>query len=177
MAHTSSGHVCHIPEQEIAKVHLSCASKAWQIDALSLSWDHLDGYAFPPIPILPQVIQKMNTYPCTMILVAPGWPGMSWFWELIELATQPPLKLPLMENLLKQPHSNRFHTNLEHLNLHVWLLNSRTKSHQDFQPRWKLELRHLKGPPPEKYIPQGGPYFQNGVTRTRWTSKNLLSLK
>ena len=25
MAHTSSGHVCHIPEQEIAKVHLSCA--------------------------------------------------------------------------------------------------------------------------------------------------------
>ena len=50
--------------------------KAWKIDALNICWEGLDGYVFCPVAILPQVIQKIITYPCRMIVLAPGWPGM-----------------------------------------------------------------------------------------------------
>ena len=59
--------------------------KAWQIDALNISWEALDAYAFCPVAILPQLVQKMVTYRCRVIVIAPGWPGMPWFWDLVEL--------------------------------------------------------------------------------------------
>ena len=33
---------------------------AWAVDALSLSWEHLNAYAFPPVSLLPQVISKIK---------------------------------------------------------------------------------------------------------------------
>ena len=54
-------------------------TKAWKIDALNICWEGLDSYVFCPLAILPQVIQKIITYPCRMIVLAPGWPGMPWF--------------------------------------------------------------------------------------------------
>ena len=73
----------------------------------------------------PSTGPKIWTYQCQMIVIAPGWPEMSWFWDLLELSTQPPLKLPLWRSLLKQPHNNCLHRNLEYLNLHAWNLDSR----------------------------------------------------
>ena len=78
----------------------------------------------------------MRTYACQMIVVAPGWPGMSWFWDLIELSTKPPLLLPHWETLLKQPFSQRFHQNLQYLNLHVWHLDSRPNHLKNSQSQW-----------------------------------------
>ena len=50
---------------------------AWAVDALSLSWENLDAYAFPPISLLNQVISKVMDQGCRrMILIAPGWPNM-----------------------------------------------------------------------------------------------------
>ena len=39
-------------------------NKAWQIDALNISWEALDTYAFCPVAILPQLVQKVITYRC-----------------------------------------------------------------------------------------------------------------
>ena len=89
------------------------------IDALNISWEGLDGYAFCPVVLIPKVIQKMNTYRCKMIVVAPGWPRMHWFWDLVNLSTKPPLQLSHRPHLLKQPFSRKFHQNLMCLNLHV----------------------------------------------------------
>ena len=50
--------------------------KAWAVDALDICWEGLDAYAYCPVPILPQVIQKVITYQCLVIVIAPGWPGM-----------------------------------------------------------------------------------------------------
>ena len=50
---------------------------AWAVDELSLSWEDLDLYTFPPAAILGQVVEKLQDYPCNrIILIAPGWPNM-----------------------------------------------------------------------------------------------------
>ena len=150
---------------------------AWNIDALSISWEGLSGYAFCPVAILPQLVQKMRTYPCTMIVIAPGWPGMSWFWDLIDLSTKLPLTLPLWDHLLLQPNSRFRHRNLSYLNLHAWYLDSRQAFQANFPLKWKAELRLLRDSPQGKFIPQGGPFIGTGVRRTRWSAQNHLFLK
>ena len=148
--------------------------EAWEVDALSIPWQDLNGYAFPPVAILPRVIQKMHTYQCIMIVIAPGWPSMPWFWDLVDLAIHPPLRLPLWGKLLKQSHMQVFHNSLEYLNLHAWCLDPRSTSHLGFQKRWKTELEHLNASHLGPSISQGGPYLGNGVNRIRWMSQTPL---
>ena len=55
--------------------------EAWAVDALSLSWENVDPYAFPLAAILGKVVEKLQDYSCNMIiLIALGWPNMPWFW-------------------------------------------------------------------------------------------------
>ena len=155
--------VWHTPMVDLFATHLNYKlpiyvspdpdKKAWKIDTLNICWEGLDGYVFCPVAILPQVIQKIITYPCRMIVLAPGWPGMPWFWDLVDLSTRVSLQLPHWKTLLKHLHSNRFHNNVEFLNLHVWLLDSgrfssevaerikapqRESSRKVYQSRWTI---------------------------------------
>ena len=131
---------------------------AWAVDALSLQWDQLEAYAFPHVSLIPQVISKLRDQGCRrMILIAPGWPNMPWFWDLVNLSVQIPFRLPLIRDLVTQPFNGLLHRNLSNLNLHAWLLESR-------------ELRLLREAQPEPYISQSGPFFLNGASPTRWTS-------
>ena len=118
-------------------------SQAWETDALNISWEGLDAYVFCPVALIPQVIQKMTTYRCRIIIIAPGWPGTSWFWDLVDLSTKLP-RHPLWVNLLTQPFSNRLHNNLAYLNLHAWHLQSVMKVQEDSQRRWRSVLRSLR---------------------------------
>jgi len=48
--------------------------QALEIDSLSVPWEGLDGYAFPPHSIIPQVVHKVRqTRNLRMILVTPLW--------------------------------------------------------------------------------------------------------
>ena len=77
---------------------------AWRVDALSLQWEELDAYASPPVSLLDQVVSKVVDQGWRrMILIAPGWPNMSWLWDLVNLLVEVPLLLPQVENLLRQP--------------------------------------------------------------------------
>ena len=144
--------------------------RAWETDALNISWEGLDAYVFCPVALIPQVIQKMTTYRCKIIMIAPGWPGMSWFWDLVDLSTRLPLRLPLWVDLLTQPFSNRLHNNLTYLNLHAWHLESVMNIQKDSQRRWRSELRSLRDTPQGESMNQGGPFLGSGVRRARWTS-------
>ena len=95
---------------------------AWDIDALNMNWSGLTAYAYPPRALLHRVIQKVRQSSCLIIVIAPGWPGMPWFWDLVQLSTEIPLKLPVSRTLLKQSHNSVFHSNPQHLNLHTWCL-------------------------------------------------------
>ena len=78
--------------------------KAWDIDALNINWTGLTAYAYPPTA-LHRVIQKIRQCYCLIIVIAPGWPGMSWFWDLVQLSTEIPLQLPGSTTLLKQSYN------------------------------------------------------------------------
>ena len=55
-------------------------SLAVAVDALTLPWEDLDAYAFPPTAILGKVVEKLLGSPCKrIIMIAPGWPNMPWF--------------------------------------------------------------------------------------------------
>ena len=72
---------------------------AWDIDALNINWSGLTAYAYPPTALLHRVIQKIKQCNCLIIVIAPGWPGMPWFWDLVQLSTEIPLQLPVSRTL------------------------------------------------------------------------------
>ena len=59
--------------------------KAWDIDALNINWTGLTAYTYPPTALLHRVIRKIRQCHCLIIVIAPGWPGMPWFWDLVQL--------------------------------------------------------------------------------------------
>ena len=148
---------------------------AWAVDALSLQFRDLDVYAFPPVSLIAQVVSKMVDQGCpSMILIAPGWPNMPWFWDLVILSVQIPLSLPLVTDLVSQPFNGLVHRNLSNLNLHAWLLESRPSRNEASLRKWQEELRLLKESQPEPCTSQSGPFLLSGVSHIRWTSGRPL---
>ena len=86
--------VCHEVQQQVTSVSVSPVPDplAVAVDALSFQWEDLDAYAFPPAAILGKVVEKLQDSPCKrIILIAPGWPNMPWFWDLVAMSSQIPL--------------------------------------------------------------------------------------
>ena len=148
---------------------------ATAVDALSLSWEELDAYAFPPTAILGKVVDKLQDTLCMrIIIIALGWPNMPWFWDLVAISSQIPLSLPLLPNLLTQPFNQIPHTNLSNLNLHAWLLEPQQSRSKGSLRTWQQELRLLRGDQPDQSMRQSGPYLQSGASLIRWTSGHPL---
>jgi len=127
----------------VAPVHLP---GAWDIDAMSMNWEGMWAYAYPPTPLLSKVIQKILSENCLIVLIAPFWPAQSWFPSLVNLAIDHPRKLPQFGNkLLKQPHINKYHQALETLQLHAWLLCRKQYRKEAFPKQWLSEWVQAKG--------------------------------
>ena len=99
---------------------------AFAVDALAMCWDGMWGYAFPLLPLIPQVLRKIREEKAEIILVAPWWPKRDWSLDLLELSREAPLRLPVWDRLLVQPRTSRFHRNPAVLNLHAWRLSHDT---------------------------------------------------
>ena len=149
--------------------------QTWAMDALSLSWEDLNPYAFPPVTIFGKVVVKLQDYPCNrIILIAPGWPNMPWFWDLVAMSSQIPLCLPNLPNLVSQPFNQTLHRNLPNLNLHAWLLEPQQSRSRASLRQWQHELRLLKEDQPDPSMRQSGPFLQRGASAIRWTSGHHL---
>ena len=149
--------------------------QAWAVDALSLSWEDLDPYAFSPAAILGKMVERLQDYPCNrIILIAPGWPNMPWFWDLVAMSSQIPLCLPNIPNLVSQPFNQVLHWNLSNLNLHAWLLEPQQSRSRASLRQWQHELRILKEDQPDLSMRQSGPFLQSGASVIRWTSGHHL---
>ena len=141
--------ICH-EVQQVTSVSPVPDPLATAVDALSLPWEDLDAYAFPPAAILGKVVEKLQDTPCKrIILIAPGWPNMPWFWDLVAMSSQIPLSLPNLPSLLTQPFNQIPHRNLTNLNLHAWLLEPQQSRNRASLRQWQQELRLLKGDQPD----------------------------
>ena len=83
-------------------------------------------YAYPPICLIPKILQHITQYNCQLILIAPHWPRRHWFLNLLKLITDFQRKLSVREDLLHQPKSNILHPNPAVFNITAWLLSTNT---------------------------------------------------
>ena len=178
-------HVWHTPQVDLFATRFNCKlpqfvspvpdPKAWAVDAISLSWEDLDPYAYPPTALLGKVLSKIRDNPCRrIIIVAPGWPKMPWFWDLVEMSAQVPLCLPQRPDLVTQPFNQVQHDNLLNLNLHAWLLEPLASENRGSLKQWRTELKLLREAQPGPSMRQSGPFLKDGATTIRWTSGRLL---
>lgn len=119
---------------------------ATAVDALSIDWNGMFAYAFPPSVLIPKVLQKVAQSHCQIILVAPLKWSRSWITLLLDLAVEVPRKLPVRSDLLMQPRSRVFHNDPACLALHVWRLSGPRLDRRDSVPQpWRESLRQ-EGP-------------------------------
>ena len=176
LAPCTSGHVCDKVQLQTSPIYVSPVPdpNAWAVDALTVSWENLDMYAFPPVSLLGKVVSKLSNHLYKrlkrVILIAPGWPNMPWFWDLVELSSEIPLCLPNQPDLVTQPFNKAHHRDLSNLNLHAWLLEPRQSRSKVSLVQWRHELRLLREVQPEQSMRQSGPFLSDGVRQVRWTS-------
>ena len=138
----------------------------WDIDALNINWTALTAYTYPPMALLYRVIQKIRQCYCLIIVIAPGWPGMPWFWDLVHLSTNyNSTTTSSVNDSSQQSHNYVFHSNPQHLNLHAWCLGVDSSKNKASLWRWQRELLHLRGHQQESSISQSGPYLRNGAEK------------
>ena len=140
--------------------------RAWALDALSLDWNSLVAYAFPPFILIPQVLRKIRLSKCQVLLVAPWWPQRSWFNDLLELLRGAPRALPDRTDLLFQ-RNNVLHPNPQVLHLHVWPLSGLPSERNAFLKELPLLSHHLEGPPLQQFTMRSGRSTLVGVLNRR----------
>ena len=151
--------------------------KALAIDALSMDWNHLHAYAFPPFILIAAVLEKIRQHQCRIVLIAPFWPQQQWFSELLLLLVSAPVRLPLIPRLLTQSKGRFVHQNLPILDLHAWELSNNQSEirnfHKTLQNLSPDQEEHLH----KKSTMQNGPSSLIGVMQKRLIrSRPLLQL-
>ena len=97
--------------------------------------------------------------------IAPGWLGMPWFWDLVQLSTEIPLQLPVSRTLLKQSHNYVFQSSPQHLNLHACCLGVDSSKNKASLWWWQRELLSLRDRQQGPSTSQSGPYLRNGAEK------------
>ena len=84
--------VCHQVQQESSPVRVPSPGQGSLGSGRS---EHMGGHGqvcLSRTPLITNVINKILGHDCLWIIViAPGWPNMSWFGDLVNLSTQIPL--------------------------------------------------------------------------------------
>lgn len=65
------------------------------VDALAQSdWDCENNYVNPPFRMIGQVLDKIIISKAKATVIAPFWPGQTWFQKLLRIAVCPPIRIP-----------------------------------------------------------------------------------
>ena len=141
---------------------------AWAVDALSLDWNLMFGYAFPPFILIPTILRKIQlSQQCRILLIAPVWPQRSWFNDLLSYLADSPIRLPLQKDLLSQSRGRLFHANPEMLHLHAWPLSSDRLERNNFLQKLPLVSPNLEDPLLGSFTTQSGISSPIGVSQGR----------
>ena len=171
LGESPSGPVRNQPEQKSSYI---CLSDARSSGLGSRCPQHPMGkpgcLCFSSHPLLPKVVQKLQSQMFRMILIAPGWLTKPWFWNLVELSLDIPRQLPPIQTLLKQPLNNHYHANPISLNLHVWYLRVQHSKNMVSLQKWQKELLLLRDSPQDPFTLPSGLFSNVGAQTNRWTS-------
>ena len=135
---------------------------AWAVDALSLDWNLLVAYAFPPFILIPQVLRKIRNAECHVLLVAPLWPQRSWFSDLLYLLWDYPRALPRRTDLLFQ-RNQVLHSTPDMFQLHVWPLSGLPSERNAFRLGLPPSSPRLEETPPLQSTTLSGGSLPIGV--------------
>ena len=92
----SYGSICHLSEPQTSTVRVSSPRPqclGHRCSKHKLVRSHC--LCLPSDGSPSQGILKIRQCNCLVIVIAPGWPGLPWFWDLVQLSTQIPLQLPV----------------------------------------------------------------------------------
>ncbi|XP_070591658.1 uncharacterized protein [Erythrolamprus reginae] len=89
-------------------------------NALLSSWPPGLLYAFPPVNLIPRVVEKILHEEAEVILLAPYWPRRPWFADLVELSVSPPWRIP--DQIISLSQGNLKHPDPQWLHLTGWHL-------------------------------------------------------
>ena len=163
VVHTICRLICHSSEPQTSTVRISCPRP--KCLGHRCSEHKLDGShcLFLPCDGSPsQGDPKIRQYHCLIIVIAPGWPGMPWFWDLVQLSTEIPLQLPVSTTLLKQSHN--------HLNLHAWCLGVDSSKKQGFSVEVAERIAAPQRSSTRTIYKSKWTLFQNGPEKIWWIS-------
>lgn len=94
------------------------------VDAFSHSpWPRTLLYAFPPVPLIPRLLARIQEELLTVILVAPERTSASWFPVMIQLLSGKPWQLPWRRDALSQLDGAILHFPVIGQRLWAWPLN------------------------------------------------------
>ena len=113
---------------------------AYAVDAISCDWTGMDGYIFPPWPMITPVLDKLLREICVVTAIIPLWPSRPWYPLLLELLVESPRQLPVFPELITMPHNNCLHGNLQALHLHACRLSSNQQLTRAFRAKCPTAL-------------------------------------
>lgn len=127
------------------------------LDGMVQTWPRWYLYAFPPIALLPGVLESQKGgYP--PLLIAPFWPAKVWFSDLLAPLAGQPWEIPLRRKLLTQAGGVIFHPCPEMRKLWVWPEGDQFVQRVS-QPRLLRPSLILELPPSLNYIVWSGDFF------------------
>jgi ribonuclease HI len=132
-------------------------------DALSVSWDGMFAYAFPPLAILSPVLRKISREKVTVVLIAPMWTRREWYPLLLDLMIAVPYRLPVVRNLVTQDHGSLLHNNPAELSLVAWLLSANPSLREDFLQERQIRAFQTKAQTPTELTSLAGIISLPGV--------------
>ena len=104
VVHSSCRSICHSSEPQASTVRVSSPRPkclGHRCSEHKLGGSHC--LCLPSNGSPSQGDPKIRQCYCLIIVIAPGWPGMPWFWDLVQLSTEIPLQLPVLTTLLNSP--------------------------------------------------------------------------
>lgn len=113
--------------------------EAFGVDAMSLSWESMDAYVFPPWPLIQKVLSKAELHQCVLTAILPRWPNSPWFPTLLHLLIDHPRRLPFSHDVITMPHNGLRHPAIRSLDLHACRLSSNPVWIKAFHVRCRSE--------------------------------------
>jgi hypothetical protein len=142
--------------------------KALAVNALAISWDSMNAYAFPLTPLIQAVLNKVMTDKVHLCLIAPCWPSQAWFPNILELLTEHPRRLPECDHLLWHPLGKVYHTSPSFYKLHTWKISGASSDENNFLRTLSAASPLLRGGEQLTPISQSGLSTKLGVGKREY---------